>query len=511
MTELLTTAQMRSIETAAITAGRVTGAALMECAGRGVVEAVFTTWPRLRSGALRAVVLCGPGNNGGDGFVIARLLRDEGWQVAVFAIGETTTPDAAMMRARWGEVRPLEALQWDDLTGVDLVVDAVFGIGLARDVPPGVWGALSMAQDSRCRIVAVDILSGICADSGRVRSSSGYLDRPVGLTVTFQAAKPGHHLDAGAQLGGALAIVPLGLDREMDALLRQDDAAVVSLAGPSGIDAKGVGHKYDHGHVLVLAGGPGRGGAGRLAARGALRVGAGLVTVACPPDALAENAARLDAIMLRTLADADALTRIVQDKRLTTLCLGPGLGLGAQTRDLVAVALNSGAGVVLDADALTSFAGDSEALFSQLHDGCVLTPHGGEFARLFPDLAAGLEAAPAAGAPALSKIDATRAAAKTAGCVVLFKGPDTVIAAPDGRCVVSSAHRDRAVPWLATAGSGDVLSGFIAGFMARGLSPLRATEAAAWMHVACALQFGPGLIAEDLPEQAPMVFRQLGL
>jgi hydroxyethylthiazole kinase-like uncharacterized protein yjeF len=286
-------------------------------------------------------------------------------------------------------------------------------------------------------------------------------------------------------------------------------------------------HKYTHGHALILSGGAGRGGAARLAARGALRIGAGLVTVGCPPEALTENAARLDAVMLTPIADADTFGRVLEDKRITALCLGPGLGTGEREAALVAMALGSrgepqptggtepdavGRGLprlVLDADALTILARDPD-LFAALHENCVLTPHAGEFARLFPEIAEKL-AAPATKGPAYSKVDATREAAKRAGCVVLYKGPDTVIADPEGRCSINSAHYDRAAPWLATAGSGDVLSGFIAGLLARGFRPMQAAETAAWLHVECARKFGPGLIAEDLPEQLPAVFRDLGL
>lgn len=296
-------------------------------------------------------------------------------------------------------------------------------------------------------------------------------------------------------------------------------------------------HKFAHGHALVIAGPSGRGGAARLAARGALRIGAGLVTVACPPDAIVENAARMDAVMLRAVHDADALDRLLEDGRINALCLGPGMGLDARGNEAVAVALGmpvpglsrdraqSGAqgghegpgsdpergkpkrGIVLDADALTLLARHPD-LFSALHDGCVLTPHAGEFARLFPDIAAKLATGPD---PARAKLDATREAAARAGCVVLFKGPETVIADAEGRCAIHRAEGARAAPWLATAGSGDVLAGFIAGLLARRFNPYDAACTAAFLHVECARSFGPGLIAEDLPEELPNVFRALGL
>lgn len=515
---LLTGAQMRDVEHRGMAKGRVTGLDLMERAGRGVVEAIWEEWPALRAGSGHAVVLCGPGNNGGDGYVIARLLADAGWRVAVHALAPPATPDARTVRARWsGGVADLADLRWQDLVDRPLVVDALFGTGLVRPVEPGIWGAIEMARASGCRIVAVDVPSGLCADSGRFLAEGEPEGWPMDLTVTFERAKRGHVLAEGPALCRRLAVVDLGLGREVRDLARRED--LVEIAAVSPVDlAKGQGHKFSHGHALVLSGGEGRGGAGRLAARGALRAGAGLVTLGCPPRALAENAARLDAVMLKPLEGAMALAEVLQDDRITGLCLGPGLGTGEREVALVAVALGGGSGaarrvdgrsVVLDADALTILSREPD-LFASLHEGCVLTPHGGEFARLFPDIAARLQA-PATTGPAYSKVDATREAAARAGCVVLFKGADTVIASPDGTCAISGAAYDQAAPWLATAGSGDVLAGFIAGLLARGFSAFAASCTAAWLHVECARSFGPGLIAEDLPEELPKVLRALGL
>ncbi|WP_425071099.1 NAD(P)H-hydrate dehydratase [Sagittula sp. S175] len=264
-------------------------------------------------------------------------------------------------------------------------------------------------------------------------------------------------------------------------------------------------HKYDHGHALIVGGPPGQGGAARLAARGALRVGAGLVTLGCPMRAVTENAVQLNAIMVRGLDGTHGLAEALEDTRINALCLGPGVGLGPATGELVKVALRTQRGTVLDADALSRFQRAPEALFEMLHDRVVLTPHGGEFARLFPDLSAQMKDG------TLSKIDACRAAAARAGCVVLYKGADTVIASPEGICAVNAAVRERAAPWLATGGAGDVLAGIICGLLARGMAAMAAAEAGAWLHVEAARAFGPGLIAEDLPEMLPQVFRDLGL
>ncbi len=268
-------------------------------------------------------------------------------------------------------------------------------------------------------------------------------------------------------------------------------------------------HKYSHGHALILSGGSGKTGAARMAARGALRIGAGLVSLGVPPSVQMEVACQVTAVMLKRIEGGEGFAEVLQDERLNALCLGPGVGL-ERALELVPVALAAKRATVLDADALSVFADSPEVLFDKLHKNCVLTPHGGEFARLFPDIAAKLNEAPTKGL-AYSKVDATREAAKRAGCVVLFKGADTVIAAPDGRCSINSAHYERSAPWLATAGSGDVLSGFVTGLMAREFDPMQAAETAAWLHVECALSFGPGLIAEDLPEELPKVFQKLGV
>ncbi|WP_319799737.1 NAD(P)H-hydrate dehydratase [Roseobacter weihaiensis] len=267
--------------------------------------------------------------------------------------------------------------------------------------------------------------------------------------------------------------------------------------------AKAQGHKFAHGHALVLSGGAGRSGAARLAARAALRVGAGLVTLAVPPEALAEVASQITAIMLQPVADARALAKVLEDDRFKAICLGPALGTGKGHAALVASCLAARRATVLDADALTLLAKD-KPLFSALHESCVLTPHAGEFARLFPDLAEKL-----ANAPGFGKPEATQEAAARAGCIVVLKGAKTTVAHPDGLCGQHSATGERAAPWLATAGAGDVLAGLITGLMARGFGPALAAELGVWLHVEAALSFGPGLIAEDLPEELPRVLNAL--
>lgn len=518
MAELLTAAQMRAIEEAAISSGAVTGLELMERAGAGVVETIFEEWPELGEGARRAVVLCGPGNNGGDGFVVARLLRERGWHVEVFLYGnaEKLPPDAKANYERWremGEVGNAAQISADELLFAepDLFIDALFGTGLTRELPSdvGQWVFFSnhrQADDTPTRTVAVDIASGICADSGRcIGRQSAIL--PM-LTVAFHRAKTGHYLNFGADCTGAPSVVTKDIGLEGRPAVPPGEPVVLLDAGGIAGTGKRAGHKYAHGHALILSGGAGRTGAARLAARGALRIGAGLVTLGVPGSAQLEVAAQVTAIMLRRAGTPEEVAAALEDRRINALCLGPGMGV-ERARGIVPVALAARRATVLDADALTAFADDPGALFELLHETCVLTPHGGEFARLFPDIADRLDAPPTRG-PAYSRVDATRDAARRAGCVVLFKGPDTVIAHPDGRCSVNAAVYERAAPWLATAGSGDVLAGFITGLLARGFDALSAAESGAWLHVEAARRFGPGLIAEDLPEELPGVLAAIG-
>jgi ADP-dependent NAD(P)H-hydrate dehydratase / NAD(P)H-hydrate epimerase len=552
VTELLTAVQMRDIERAEIESGAVTGLQLMERAGRGAVDAAFEKWPELSQGHHRAIILCGPGNNGGDGFVIARRLHDKGWAVDVFLFGDAghLPPDAKANHDLWlqrGAVQVFDPAAIWGCDRPDLFVDALFGTGLTRPLPD----PLAIALDVRMmpirplagaiRRLAIDCPSGLNLDTGLIAldHKEDVDDDPempsirvnsAHLTVSFHSLKVGHKIGLGPMLCGDVRVVDIGLcgtaAHERAMVGTEPDPERARLAEPvfaqkalppriwpGTIIAKlrGSGHKYDYGHVMVLSGGVGRGGAARMAARTALRSGAGLVTVLCPPEAVAENACHLDAVMLRACADADAFRHLADD-RVTSLCLGPGLGVSQATNDLVLAALahkgreRSGreTAVVLDADALTSFASDPDTLFTQTHGRTVLTPHEGEFARLFPDLSQ-------ANRNGRSKVDVVRAAADRAGCIVLLKGEDTVIAKPGGGASVHSATGDRAVPWLATAGAGDVLAGLIAGLAAPPTSPdlFCVAEAAAWLHCEAARQFGPGLIAEDLPEVLPNVFSTL--
>jgi len=540
MTELLTAAQMRTIEQAAINSGEVTGLELMERAGIGVVEAILEEWPEMALTSQKAVVLCGPGNNGGDGFVVARILKQRGWDVEVFLYGEVgkLPPDAKANAERWlemGEVGPLENSSFDTRVETepfaDILIDAILGSGLSRG-----FFELGNIQDDlnyfRCswatypnlpKVVSIDVPSGLSSDNGTYPGfeKENPLDSCIlaNLTVTFHRPYVGHFLSVGSASCGKLCVKSIGLKQSIKINEIKTSVSLVPSVEAGFFpamyrvrDKHSLAHKYAHGHALILSGPSARTGAARLAARGALRIGAGLVTIGAGSAAMPEHAAQLTSIMLSEVPDADALREKLQDKRINALCLGPGLGLDERALGLVDVAVrgdHAPYGVVLDADALTILAQEPD-LFAALHENTVLTPHAGEFKRMFPDIAAKLDKPPTCG-PAYSKVDATRDAAKRAGCVVLYKGADTVIADQTGRAAINSAHYDRAAPWLATAGSGDVLAGFITGLLARGFAPMHAAETAAWLHVECALKFGPGLIAEDLPEQLPKVFRSLNL
>ncbi|MGI6244353.1 MAG: NAD(P)H-hydrate dehydratase [Pseudochelatococcus sp.] len=498
MTTLLTTRATREADSRTIAAGTA-GYTLMQRAGGAVAEQAA----QLAGAPSRTiVVLCGPGNNGGDGFVAARLLAARGFAVRLALAGEVAAlrGDAAAAASDWqGEARG-EVLSIDDVTlnDADVIVDALLGAGLDRDLTPALQALVARINASPASVVAVDVPTGIDGDSGAVRGAAVR----AAATVTFARARPGHYLYPGRSCRGVLHVADIGIDDALaDALaegltVNGPAHCLVALRAPSE-----TGHKYGRGHALVLSGGRTHTGAARLAARAALRMGAGLVTVASPEEALAENAAHLTAIMLRRVDDADALAETLADGRLNALVIGPAAGVGAPTRALVGAAGAASRALVLDADALTSFAGDVDGLRAAIAassvQGVVLTPHEGEFARLFAREEA-IAAAP-------SKLARAREAARRTGAVVVLKGPDTVIAAPDGRAAIN----DNGSPWLATAGSGDVLAGMIAGALAQGAPAFEAACAGVWLHGAAGQRGGPGLIAEDLPELLPQVLRQV--
>jgi ADP-dependent NAD(P)H-hydrate dehydratase / NAD(P)H-hydrate epimerase len=480
--ELLTVQEMYAADAATIEAG-VSGESLMEAAGASVVGEILSRWP-----AGQVAVLCGPGNNGGDGFVIAQLLQEAGWQVRLGLLGaiEDLKGDAAVMAGRWtGSCEPLSTAV---ITEADVIVDAIFGAGLCRDVEGAAAETLRAVAANPAPCVAVDIPSGVSGDTGKIH---GYAASAT-LTVTFFRAKHGHYLMPGRPLRGELVVTDIGIPEKV---LHQI-APATELNGPGmwleSFPTPAAGsHKYMRGHVVVDSGGVSTTGASRLAAMGALRSGAGAVTISCPKSALLVHASHLTAVMLQACETVEGFQAFLPERKHNVVVLGPGNGVTERTRLRTLAALASGLGCVLDADALSCFADDPEVLFEAIGPGCVLTPHDGEYGRLFD-----------VGANA-SKVENARQAAAQSGAVVIHKGPDTVIAAPDGRLAMNSD----APAWLATAGSGDVLAGFVAGLMAQGMTAFEAACAGVWLHAACARQFGPGLIAEDLAAMVPAVLR----
>jgi ADP-dependent NAD(P)H-hydrate dehydratase / NAD(P)H-hydrate epimerase len=480
---LLTPTEMGEADRLTIEAG-TQGIVLMENAGLAVADAVSRRWP------VRPVaVLCGPGNNGGDGFVAARVLAERGWPVRLALLGDRARlkGDAATAASRW--TGAVEALSRNCLAGSALVIDALFGAGLSRDIDgiaAEVLGAIEVP------VIAVDVPSGIDGATGAVH---GVAPRAV-VTVTFFRRKPGHLLLPGRLHCGETIVAPIGIEPSVldriapQVAVNHPDWWGAVLPRP-GAD----GHKYRRGHALIV-GGAEMTGAARLAAGAAARLGAGLVTIAAPEPAYPIYAGAMLGVLVRKMSGLGDLQTLLGDSRRNAVLIGPGAGTGDATRAAVMAVLAARKHTVLDADALTSHASERDKFFAALHPDCVLTPHEGEFARLFD-----FSGSESAG----SKLDRARRAARDSGAVVLLKGADTVIAAPDGRAAIN----ENAPPELATAGSGDVLAGMVVALLAQGVAPFEAAAAACWLHGAAARQVGPGLVAEDLAGALPSVLAEL--
>jgi NAD(P)H-hydrate epimerase len=480
---LLTPQQMGEADRLTI-AGGITGTGLMDKAGCGVADAISRRW------AMRPlVVLCGPGNNGGDGFVSARVLAERGWPVRVALLGSTEAlrGDAAEAAKGWhGSIEPLTPAALD---GAALVVDGIFGAGLTRPVEGAARAVIEALAARWLPVVAIDVPSGVDGASGEVRG----IAPQASVTVTFFRKKPGHLLLPGRSLCGEIVLVQIGIPETVLDQVAPDTAANNPLWWIEGFPRPSLeSHKYTRGHALVAGGGV-MTGAARLAAKSALRAGAGLVTLATPAAAFSTHATALTGVIVHPVDGLEDFLGLLGDKRRNAVLIGPGAGVGAETRDKTLAALAAEKHAVLDADALTSFADDPETLFSAIRSPCVMTPHEGEFARLFN--------------PTGSKPERARRAATESRAVIVLKGADTVIAAPDGRVAINA----NAPPELATAGSGDVLAGIVLGLLAQGMEPFAAAAAAAWLHGDAAKRIGPGLISEDLIEAlAPTLGHLLG-
>jgi hydroxyethylthiazole kinase-like uncharacterized protein yjeF len=477
---LFSVAQMNEADRLAAADG-TPGVLLMQRAGDAVAEEVerrFTPRP--------VTVLCGPGNNGGDGFAAAAALARSGWPTSVALLGELEglRGDALHHAKLWrGSV---ESLTPSVIDGAELVIDALFGSGLNRHLQSSVRDTLSFARRRRVPIVAVDVPSGILGDSGEDFGAA-----PAVCTVTFVRKKPGHLLLPGRDLCGEVVVADIGMPQGLlDSLAVDTWENTPQIWQPMLPKTGSAAHKYSRGHALLYGGYP-MTGAARMAARAAARIGAGLTTIAVPEEGFAIYAAALTSIMAHPLKEHQDFGRLLDDPRYSALAIGPGAGVSDMTRALTLSALRSRRPVVIDADAITAFAGQTAELFANIHGDCVMTPHDGEFKRIFDDSG--------------DKLTRARRAARESGAVIVLKGADTVIAAPDGRALING----NAPATLATAGSGDVLGGFILGLLAQGMDAFPAAAAGVWMHGAAACEFGLGLLAEDLPDLLPRVLRHL--
>jgi hydroxyethylthiazole kinase-like uncharacterized protein yjeF len=490
--EVLTTAEMERADRLAIAAG-TPGFALMLSAGQAVAAAAMDI---AEEGPI--VVIAGPGNNGGDGFVAAAELAAHGREVQVILLCEREALQGDAASAARGWKYPVLPFNPQAIGKPALIIDALFGAGLDRAVKGEPFAMIEAINANDAPVLAVDLPSGINGTTGSVM---GIAVRAA-ETVTFFRRKPAHLLLPGRLHCGQVRVADIGIDTKVLAEIQPKTFEnIPSFWRASYPVPEMEGHKYHRGHVVVVSGGLAATGAARLSARGALRAGAGLVTLASPQDALAVNAGALMAVMVRAVDTAVEFAEMITDKRFNACVIGPGAGVGERTRDFVLTALSAKRAVVLDADALTSFAGSPEQLFEAIRHSSdpqvVLTPHEGEFPRLFSDISNKH--------PFRSKLERVRVAAERAGAVVLLKGADSVVASPDGHATIAA----NAPPWLATAGAGDVLSGMIAGLLAQGVPAFEAASIAVWMHGEAAREAGPGLIAEDLPETLPAVTRRL--
>jgi hydroxyethylthiazole kinase-like uncharacterized protein yjeF len=491
--EVLTTAEMERADRLSIAAG-TPGFALMLSAGQAVAEAANDL---VEEGPI--LVVAGPGNNGGDGFVAAADLAAKGREVSVILMCERDALKGDAASAARGWKHPVLPFTPQAIGRPALIIDAMFGAGLSRPVGGDAFDMIEAINANGAPVLAVDLPSGVNGTSAAVMGTAVRATE----TVTFFRKKPAHLLLPGRLQCGRVRVADIGIDAQvLDEIRPQAFENIPQLWRKSFPVPRTDGHKYARGHTLVVSGELAHTGAARMAARAALRAGAGLVTLASPRDALAVNAAALTAVMVRAVDNPVQFAELLSDKRYNACVIGPGAGVGVRTADFVRTAITAQRQVVLDADALTSFADAPERLFELIKGASeaqvVLTPHEGEFPRLFSDISN-------KNPPGRSKLDRVRAAAERSGAVVLLKGADTTVAAPDGRAAVAA----NAPPWLATAGAGDVLAGIIAGFMAQGVAAFEAASQGVWMHGEAAQEAGPGLIAEDLPETMPAVFRRL--
>ncbi|TMK52515.1 MAG: NAD(P)H-hydrate dehydratase [Alphaproteobacteria bacterium] len=490
--EVLTSAEMERADRLTIAAG-TPGFALMLSAGQAVAEAAMEL---VEEGPI--LVVAGPGNNGGDGFVAAAELAAQGREVSVILMCERDHLRGDAASAARGWKYPVLPFNPQAIGKPALIIDALFGAGLSRLVDGDPAEMIEAINGNGAPVLSVDLPSGVNGSSGAIM---GVAVRAT-ETVTFFRKKPAHLLLPGRINCGRIRLADIGIDSDVLAEIGSQTFENTPQFWRKFFPVPQTsGHKYARGHALIVSGDMAATGAARMAARGCLRAGAGLVTLASPRDALAVNASELTAVMVHAVDTVVEFGEMLSDRRLNSIVIGPGAGVGERTIDFVHTALSAQRRLVLDADALTSFAATPDRLFEAIKASrdpqVVLTPHEGEFPRLFSDISNKH--------PYRSKLERVRAAAERSGAVVLLKGPDTTVASPDGRATIAA----NAPPWLATAGAGDVLAGIIAGLLAQGVPAFEAASMAVWMHGEAGREAGPGLIAEDLTEVLPAVHRHL--
>ena len=490
MIELLTPSEMAIADRTTIEGG-TPGIELMENAGCGVADVVA----RLVSNSARVVVLAGPGNNGGDGFVAARVLQERGFSVVVGLLGKEQNIKGDARLALEKMKIATKKLTPEIVNEGDLFIDALFGAGLCREID-GINAELIQAvNDSNKPVVAVDLPSGISGKTGDILGIACKATE----TITFFRKKPGHVLFPGRSYCGKVSVVDIGIPTSVFETVKPNVFCNHIEYWESHIPQfKQDGHKYHRGHVAVYSGPIQSTGAARLCAQAALRIGAGLVTLFSPSSALEVNASHLTAVMIKLCDNVEESSRLLMDTKINAVTIGPGFGIGERTQDFVSSILATPLPVVLDADSLTSYSEAPDNLFAQIKKltarEVVLTPHEGEFDRLFGKLVTGK-----------SKIEKTRLAAKISQAIVVLKGADTVIASPKGVCVIN----ENAPPWLATAGAGDVLAGIICGLIAQSVPAFYASCMGVWIHGEVAKRLGPGITSEDLIMGMQSVVKEL--
>ena len=494
--ELFTITEMQMADRLAIEAG-ISGVFLMEQAG----ICVTSHFERISDGPCRITILAGPGNNGGDAFVVARLLKQRAYKIDMFEFCAKNRQeggvqsDAKFMKEKWleigGQIHSLSNISdiREKLDQSDMLIDGLFGAGLNRDIEEPLLSVIDEINRSNLEVLAIDIPSGVNGDTGQIMGTA----IKASQTCSFHRPKQGHYLYPGRDMCGELNIENIGIPaRVNNQILSKQHINTPDLWRDS-LNRRAINsHKYHQGSVLVASGDQTMQGASVLSSNAAVEVGAGLVTMTVAKKEPQPHPKSYAAIMLASLPEGEegkGLDTLISSKKITASLIGPGSMPSVKTQERALALLKTSKGVVLDAGALTAFKGQQELLSAGIKNrdvlvpSVVLTPHEGEFKALFPDL------------NVKNKIEAAREAAKRMSAVIVLKGADTVIASPDERVIVNA----NAPATLASAGTGDVLAGIIVGLIANIATPLfEAAAAAVYIHGECANKISTELVADEL-------------